>query len=132
MTPYKIIAADSHMCEPPNRWNDISWALSFLERADKYHRRWQQAYEVSIFLKPSDYFRRQIYFAFIDDSIGLQTYQLANCTDNILWSTDYPHQAATWPHSQEVIERNFRTAPEADKRKIVRDNAAKLYGFSVE
>jgi hypothetical protein len=98
--------------------NDIAWAPPLLERADKYHRRWKQAYEVSIALKPSDYFRRQIYFTFIDDPVGLATYQLAGCTDNIMWSTDYPHQAATWPHPQEAIARDFRGMPETDKQKI--------------
>ena len=112
--------------------NDIAWVPHLLERADKYHRRWKQAYEVSISLKPSEYFRRQIYVTFIDDPAGLKTYQLADCTDNIMWSTDYPHQAATWPHSQEVIARDFQGLPEEDKRKIVRENAAKLYGFTLE
>ena len=106
MMSYRIISADSH--------------------------RWKQALETSISLKPSDYFRRQIYFTCIDDPVGLQTYQLANCTDDILWSTDYPHQATTWPYSQEVIARDFQGMPKADKRKIVRDIAAKLYGFTLE
>src|SRR5262249_32406282 len=111
--------------------NDIAWVPHLLERADKYHRRWKQAFEVSIPLKPSDYFRRQIYFTFIPHPSGLQTYRRADCPDNIMWSTDYPHQAATWPHSQEVIARDFQGLPEADTRKIVRDNAAKLYEFAL-
>lgn len=48
-----------------------------------------------------------------------------------MWSTDYPHQAATWPHSQEVLERNFRGILEIDLRKIVRENTARLYGFTL-
>lgn len=51
--------------------------------------------------------------------------------DNMMWSTDYPHQAATWPHSQEVLERDFRGISEADLRKIVRENTARLYGFAL-
>ncbi len=51
--------------------------------------------------------------------------------DNFMWSTDYPHRAATWPHSQEVLARDFGELPEADKRKLVRANAAKLYGFEI-
>jgi predicted TIM-barrel fold metal-dependent hydrolase len=49
-----------------------------------------------------------------------------------MWSTDYPHQAATWPHSSEFLDRDFKGVPEADRRKIVRENAAKLYGFPVQ
>ena len=39
---------------------------------------------------------------------------------------------ATWPHSQEVLERDFREMPEEDRRKIVRANTAKLFGFPVQ
>jgi predicted TIM-barrel fold metal-dependent hydrolase len=33
------------------------------------------------------------------------------------------------PHSQAVIDRTFAEISETGKRKIVWDNAAKLYGF---
>jgi predicted TIM-barrel fold metal-dependent hydrolase len=111
--------------------NDIAWVPHVLERADKYHRRLKQGYNVALSLKPSEYFRRQLYATFIDDPMGLKTYQLTGSADNFMWSTDYPHQASTWPRSQEVLARDFQGLPEDDKRKIVRDNAAKLYGFAV-
>ncbi|MCS6926526.1 MAG: amidohydrolase [Candidatus Binatia bacterium] len=108
--------------------NDIAWVPHLLERADKYYRRWKEAYHAPLSLKPSEYFRRQCYATFIEDPLGLAIYQRVG-VDNIMWSTDYPHQAATWPHSQEVLAREFRHIPEADVRKIVRENAAQLYGF---
>ena len=49
-----------------------------------------------------------------------------------MWSTDYPHQASTFPHTQETLEKAFQDVPEADKHKITRDNASKLYGLPVE
>jgi hypothetical protein len=33
---------------------------------------------------------------------------------------------------QRVIERDFKDASEAEKRKIVRDNGARLYGFDFD
>jgi predicted TIM-barrel fold metal-dependent hydrolase len=111
--------------------NDVAWAPHLVERADKYYRRWKEAYNAPLSLKPSEYFRRQCYATFIDDPLGLEIYQRVG-VDNMMWSTDYPHQAATWPHSQEVLERDFRRIPEADLRKIVRENTAKLYGFALE
>jgi predicted TIM-barrel fold metal-dependent hydrolase len=48
--------------------------------------------------------------------------------DKMMWSSDYPHQASTWPHSQEVVARDFRDASAEDKFKITR-GAARLYGF---
>jgi len=63
--------------------------------------------------------------------MGLKTYQFTGSADNFMWSTDYPHQAATWPHSQEVLAQAFAGVPEEDKRKTVQENAMKLYGFDL-
>jgi predicted TIM-barrel fold metal-dependent hydrolase len=48
-----------------------------------------------------------------------------------MWSSDYPHQASTWPHSREVVARDFKEASAEDRFKITRANAAKLYGFAL-
>jgi predicted TIM-barrel fold metal-dependent hydrolase len=111
--------------------NDVAWVPHLFERADKYFRRFKQGYSVNFSLKPSEYFKRQMYATFIDDPLGLKTYHHLGSADNIMWSTDYPHQASTFPRTQEVFARMFQDVPEADKRKIVRDNAAQLYGFAV-
>jgi predicted TIM-barrel fold metal-dependent hydrolase len=110
---------------------DIAWVPHVLERADKYFRRFKQGYGVSFSLKPSEYFRRQCYATFIDDPLGVKTYHHMGSADNFMWSTDYPHQASTFPNSREFVEKTFAGVPEEDKRKIVCDNAAKLYGFTV-
>ena len=57
---------------------------------------------------------------------------LAGGADHFMWSTDYPHQASTFPHTQDELEKAFQDVPAADKQKIVRDNASKLYGLPVE
>jgi predicted TIM-barrel fold metal-dependent hydrolase len=111
--------------------NDISWAPHLFERADKYFRRFKQGYTAALSLRPSEYFRRQLYATFIDDPMGLKTYHLTGGADNFMWSTDYPHQASTFPRTQEFVEREFQGVPEGDKKKILRDNAAQLYGFTV-
>jgi predicted TIM-barrel fold metal-dependent hydrolase len=49
--------------------------------------------------------------------------------ENLMWGSDYPHDEGTFPHSREVIERTFEGIPEDEKRKMVGENAAKLYGF---
>jgi len=111
-------------------WN-AARAAHLLERADKYYRRFKQGYGTLLSLKPSEYSRRQLYYTFIDDPMGLQTYQLTGSADNFMWSTDYPHQAATWPRSQEVVAQAFAGVPEEDKRKMVQENTSKLYGFAL-
>ncbi len=48
-----------------------------------------------------------------------------------MWSSDYPHTVSTWPHSREVVERDFKDVPETDKRRIVCENVAKLYNLAL-
>ena len=110
--------------------NDIAWVPHLLERADKYYRRFKQGYGTVLSLKPSEYFRRQVFATFIDDPLGLKIYSYLGA-DNFMWSTDYPHQAATWPHTMDVLARDFAALPEADRRKIVRENCARVYNFSL-
>jgi predicted TIM-barrel fold metal-dependent hydrolase len=47
--------------------------------------------------------------------------------DNILWESDYPHTDTTWPNSQAVVERHLGNIPEADRRRIVYENACRLF-----
>ena len=51
--------------------------------------------------------------------------------ENIMWSSDYPHSVSTWPRSREVVERDFKGVPENEMGQIVRENAARLYGFAL-
>jgi predicted TIM-barrel fold metal-dependent hydrolase len=49
--------------------------------------------------------------------------------DHLMWGSDYPHTEGTFPHSREQIGRDFAELPEAEARKFVIDNAARLYGL---
>jgi predicted TIM-barrel fold metal-dependent hydrolase len=82
-------------------------------------------------LKPSEYFRRQMFCTFIDDSFGVASRHWIG-VDNVMWSSDYPHTASTWPHSRDIIERDFKDVSAVEKRKIVRENVAQLYGFDLD
>ncbi len=106
---------------------DTAWIPHILERADKYFRRFKEGYGVALSLRPSEYFRRQIYATFIDDPLGLATYSLADLAGNLLWSTDYPHHASTFPRSREFVREHFRGVRAEDRRRIVYGNAAELY-----
>jgi predicted TIM-barrel fold metal-dependent hydrolase len=77
---------------------------------------------------PSFYFHRQMYLTFFDDELGLRLrHELG--VENILWSSDYPHPDTTWPHSREVIERQFAGVPADERTKILSGNARRLYGL---
>jgi predicted TIM-barrel fold metal-dependent hydrolase len=47
-----------------------------------------------------------------------------------MWGSDFPHPDGIWPDSQEYIQRELGALPPATRRKIVCENAARLYGFA--
>jgi predicted TIM-barrel fold metal-dependent hydrolase len=79
-------------------------------------------------LRASEYIRRQVYATFIADPVFVDSLHRYG-PDNIMWSSDYPHTAATFPRSQEIVAKRFGHLPEEQRRKIVRDTAAHIYGL---
>jgi predicted TIM-barrel fold metal-dependent hydrolase len=49
--------------------------------------------------------------------------------DRIMWASDYPHPASTWPNSAEVIERQLNGLAETTRHKLLAGNAKELYGL---
>jgi predicted TIM-barrel fold metal-dependent hydrolase len=110
--------------------NEVGWLPFFLQKLDQAQDEYRYLYPTPLKLRPSEYFRRQIFATFIDDRVGVMGRELIG-VENIMWSSDYPHTVSTWPNSREVVERDFKGVPEGEKRQIVRENAARLYGFSL-
>jgi predicted TIM-barrel fold metal-dependent hydrolase len=109
----------------------IGWLAWTLWAADEaYHKHGHMAFP-KLPMLPSDYFKRQGYATFGDDPMGIDTMKYFGGADRILWGNDYPHHEGTWPNSAEVIERTMGHLPDAEVRKIVGLNAARLYGFAV-
>jgi predicted TIM-barrel fold metal-dependent hydrolase len=107
--------------------NDIGWMPHFLYRLDhawnKYHAL-GSAKKLS--MSPAEFIRRQVWATFQDDPIGPVTYKFFG-EDNYMWASDFPHGDCTWPNSRKVIEQDFAGVPDDVTRKIVCDNAVKLY-----
>jgi predicted TIM-barrel fold metal-dependent hydrolase len=92
-------------------------------------RKAEGAYDLpGLRLKPSEYFHRNMACTFMDDEVGLGLRHLVGL-ENILWSTDFPHPATTWPHSRDVVARQFAEIPEAERELICCGNAARIYNF---
>lgn len=111
---------------------DVSWMPPLMQRADKYYQSSKRrGHDFKLSMTPSDYFRRQVWISFIKDPLGLVNYAQGGLADRVMWSTDYPHAACYFPNSRQVFEEDFQVVPEADRRKIVHDNVAALFGFTV-
>jgi predicted TIM-barrel fold metal-dependent hydrolase len=103
----------------------LAWAAYELELADHQFER-QRLHTEGYELKPSELFRRQCYMTGWFDSTGLRTRHFIGL-DRILWSTNFPQATSTWPTSRQAIARAFEGVPEAERRQILVDNAARLY-----
>jgi predicted TIM-barrel fold metal-dependent hydrolase len=112
--------------------NDTGWLPHFMYRLDHAYEKYGKVSGIRDFeFKPSDYLRRQLWATFQDDPTGTVNYQFFGA-DRYMWASDFPHTDSTWPHSQEVIRRDFAGVPQEVTRKIVCDNASKLYGIEVK
>ena len=52
--------------------------------------------------------------------------------DKFMWGSDYPHDEGTYPYTREALRQVFSDWPEEDLRKILGENAAKLYDFDLD
>lgn len=107
--------------------NDTGWIAHFMYRLDHMYGKFgTMREETKLQMQPSEYVRRNIWATFQDDAIGPMTYKYFG-ENNYMWASDFPHTDSTWPNSLKVIKQDFNGVPEDVTRKIVCDNAAKLY-----
>jgi hypothetical protein len=50
--------------------------------------------------------------------------------NNILWESDFPHPTCRWPNSQEFIARSLEGVPQDEQRKILVDNAVRVFNLT--
>ena len=103
----------------------LAWLLYALDEQVQKKHMWIRP---RLEMLPSEFFARQGHITFSDDPVALHNIRFTGA-DGLLWGSDYPHDEGTFPDSQAVIERTFAGISEADKRKILHDNATRLYGF---
>jgi len=104
----------------------IGWISYFQYYSDhlwEKHRFWTKS---ELENPPSFYFKRQVFGTFMEDPVGLRERHEIGI-DNIMWASDYPHSETTWPNSKALTDEWFTRFGEDDKRKILWENAAKLY-----
>jgi predicted TIM-barrel fold metal-dependent hydrolase len=101
----------------------LPFVAEYMDHAYRVHRYWN---DLGLPELPSHYLRRQVYATFIDDPVGLRERHTLG-VDNLMWSSDYPHGESTFPESRAFVARTFAGVPEEETRKIVYENARRLY-----
>jgi predicted TIM-barrel fold metal-dependent hydrolase len=83
-------------------------------------------------LLPSEYYRRQVYAMFWIEQNSLEL--LPKYQDNVMFETDFPHPtglhpgpARFAPTPAEVVRRDTEIVGQSVMRKVLHDNAARVY-----
>jgi len=104
----------------------IGWIPYLLEHMDL---EWEDQFkDLTLTMKPSEYWHRQCYATYQSDPIGLRLLDILG-EDNVMWGSDFPHPDGVWPDSRAFIEREMASVGPDVRRKVLCDNAASLYGF---
>ena len=104
----------------------IGWIPYVLDRMDA---EWEDQFkDLSLTMRPSEYWRRQCWATYQSDRIGIKLLDDLG-HDTIMWGSDFPHPDGVWPDSIEFIERELGHLPAEVRHKLVCENAGKLYGF---
>jgi predicted TIM-barrel fold metal-dependent hydrolase len=67
--------------------------------------------------------------SFVDEPIGVKMVGDVLNADKVMFGSDYPHPASTWPDSQRVIGEQWQGIVPELRQKIIRDNACALFGI---
>ena len=107
----------------------VGWIPFILETMD--YELWENApvQAAELDRMPSEYFKDHWYatFWFEKNRGDVQSLVDAVGEDNILFETDFPHPTCLYPAPLDTIEQKMRTLRPESRRKILGENAAKLY-----
>ncbi|MEA2639388.1 MAG: hypothetical protein QOF51_782 [Chloroflexota bacterium] len=76
--------------------------------------------------RPSETVRTQMFVNFWFEAGGIQLRHNIGI-DNIMWESDFPHVASYYPRSRDEVERVLAGVPEDDRRKLLYENAVRVY-----
>ena len=131
-----LVSLTNLMCEgvferfPRLRMNMVEdgsgWITHWLDKMDIKYEMYSE--DLPLKMKPSDYFKRQIWISIEpDETTAPYTARLVGA-DRLLWGSDWPHVEG---HTEPVgkMKRNVASLPEEDQRKILGENALAMYGL---
>jgi predicted TIM-barrel fold metal-dependent hydrolase len=114
----------------------LAWVPSMIQGLDIWYQRTRDGRRLTgdapitlPKLLPSEYFHRNIWISFVDDPIGVKMVGSVLDVDKVMFGSDYPHPASTWPYSQKVIEEQMQILPADVRQKITGGNARALFGI---
>jgi predicted TIM-barrel fold metal-dependent hydrolase len=112
--------------------NEAGWAAPMIERADTAYRRgrFRSLPHGDLDRDPGSIVRDHVFYTIIEDRTALHAVDIIG-RENVMWSSDYPHNVSTWPHSREHVDALIQATglDDGERQRFMGENAAALYGF---
>lgn len=110
--------------EPGLGW--VAYYLSFLD--DMVLR---QGYEFPVLQGelPSFYYHRNMAMTFIDEPDPIRHLLHRLGTENVMWSSDYPHPVTSWPKSQATVDELMGDLPAETRHALTVGNAERVWNL---
>lgn len=108
---------------------DAGWLPHLMYRLDHGYEKYRAIQNTTLSRKPSEIVAEQVWTTFQEDPIGPIATTLYG-HGNYMWASDFPHTETTWPHSVEIVDRNFAGVDADVRQRVTFGNAAKLYNIN--
>jgi predicted TIM-barrel fold metal-dependent hydrolase len=130
-----IVASDILIRWPKLNWvsveSGIGWIPYVLERVDYEYREEFVGTDAPELPPALEMFQKGVYGTFWFEEAGPLALLDRIGADNIMWETDFPHPTSLYPSPVERSEEKLKDLDPTVIRKIMQDNAARLYKIDV-
>jgi uncharacterized protein len=105
--------------------------LNYVIAACDHEWETRQLWNEGMTTRPSEIVRRQMFVNFWFEEEGIKLRRDIGI-DNIMWESDLPHVASYYPRSWDSVERVISGISEDDRRKLLYENAIRVYGIKAQ
>jgi predicted TIM-barrel fold metal-dependent hydrolase len=102
------------------------WVPNQIEQADDMFRRHRYWGGFAEHHTQANYFPKHCKWTFTHDPLGVEVRGLVG-VENILWSSNFPHEDNDWPESRASLERHLEGVPDDEARLISAGNAVSFF-----
>jgi len=103
--------------------------IPFLLESCEYQMNENTIDQAGLELRPREYFARQIYASYWFEKDHTRDTIQAVGEDNVMFETDFPHPTCLYPDVRSQVEASLEGLDPHVRRKVLCENAARVYGL---